>query len=83
MPYITKDDRDEIDRPHISVPGHKGGLTYVLTQKCLEYAGAHRTSFDTYGDIIAALECAKLEFYRRMLAPYEDKKIKENGDVYP
>ena len=29
-----------------------------------------------------ALECAKLEFARRIVAPYEDAKIKENGDVY-
>lgn len=28
------------------------------------------------------LRCAQLEFYRRVLAPYEDKKRKQNGDVY-
>ena len=32
--------------------------------------------------IIGALECAKLELYRRVAAPYEDVKITENGDVY-
>ena len=32
--------------------------------------------------IIGALECAKLELYRRVAAPYEDDKIIENGDVY-
>jgi len=32
--------------------------------------------------IIGALECAKLELYRRVAAPYEDDKIAENGDVY-
>lgn len=31
---------------------------------------------------IGALEAAKLEFYRRVVAPYEDKKIFDNGDVY-
>lgn len=38
----------------------------------------------TYGDhneIVGMLECAKMEFYRRNTAPYEDKKIVENGDV--
>lgn len=34
-------------------------------------------------EIGGAIECAKLEFYRRVAAPYEDKKIAENGDVYP
>lgn len=32
---------------------------------------------------IGTIICAILEFYRRIVAPYEDKKIKENGDVYP
>jgi len=27
------------------------------------------------------LECAKLELYRMIAAPYEDTKIKENGSV--
>ena len=31
---------------------------------------------------MGALECAKLELYRRVAAPYEDVKIMENGDVY-
>ena len=32
--------------------------------------------------LIGVLECAKLELYRRVAAPYEDDKIDENGDVY-
>ena len=39
-------------------------------------------SYATINDIIGALEGAKMEFYRRVVAPYEDEKIKENGDVY-
>jgi hypothetical protein len=31
--------------------------------------------------LISEVECAKLEFYRRVVSPYEDEKIKENGDV--
>jgi hypothetical protein len=33
-------------------------------------------------EVVGVLECAKLEIYRRIAAPYEDKKIVENGDVY-
>lgn len=29
-----------------------------------------------------AIEAAKLEFYRRVVAPYEDQKLLDNGDVY-
>lgn len=39
----------------------------------------------SYADIneaIGALECAKLELYRRIAVPYENRKLAENGDVY-
>ncbi len=36
-----------------------------------------------FNAVVGALECAKLELYRRMVAPYENGKIAENGDVYP
>lgn len=32
-------------------------------------------------DICGVLEAVKAEFYRRVAAPYEDLKIKENKDV--
>jgi hypothetical protein len=28
------------------------------------------------------MDCAKLELYRRVAAPYEDEKMAEAGDVY-
>lgn len=31
---------------------------------------------------IAVFICAALEFYRRVAAPYEDKAINNNGDIY-
>jgi hypothetical protein len=39
-------------------------------------------SYQSINDVLGALEGAKLEFYRRIAAPYEDTKIQENGDVY-
>jgi len=30
---------------------------------------------------IGVLECIKLEYYRRVAAPYEDSKIEEAGDI--
>lgn len=40
---------------------------------------------ESYGDlnqVVGVLECVKLEFVRRKLYPHEDRKAKENGDVY-
>jgi hypothetical protein len=30
----------------------------------------------------AIVDCARLEFYRRVVAPYEDLKLAANGDVF-
>jgi len=48
---------------------------------CLDYLPP-KPSYSDYNALVGVLECAKLEFYRRAVAAYEDKKIKENGDVY-
>ena len=79
MPYITGERRAALwdgDRPR-----NKGDLTYLLYLTAVEWLQNGEKNFDRRADAIAALECAKLEFYRRHLAPYEDIKIKENGDV--
>lgn len=39
-------------------------------------------TYKDLNDAIGALEACKLEFYRRVIVPYEDQKIKSNGDVY-
>lgn len=58
------------------IPGE--GLERELFAVCRSYyLRGHR-----YADIQGALECCKLEFYRRVAVPYEDRKIKLNGDVY-
>lgn len=38
--------------------------------------------YQDHNDVMGALEGAKQEYYRRIVAPYENEKIKENGDVY-
>jgi len=84
MPYI-KDHRrrffDQYIEPFIKYIDSEGELTYIVYKICLEYAYKNKVSFAILSNAIKALECAKLEFYRKELAPYEDEKIKENGDV--
>ena len=41
-----------------------------------------RLRYTHVNEAVGVLECAKLELYRRVAAPYEDEKIAENGDVY-
>jgi hypothetical protein len=63
-------------------PDYSGELIYVLTREVEKYRLFHGDCYQTFNDIIGALEGAKQEFYRRIVAPYEDKKMIENGDVY-
>ena len=51
-----------------------GGLNYAIHQIIAEYISQNKESYQTYNDIIGALECAKMELYRRLISEYEDKK---------
>jgi hypothetical protein len=85
MPYIKQEDRDKIDsklNPLLLTPLSSGELNYVITKLCNFYLSYHKPNYSTMNNIIGVLECAKLEYYRRICGPYEDTKVKENGDVY-
>jgi len=79
MPYVKEATRKYLI--HAPEPQNPGELNYVITKLCLAYVNGH-PRYQDYNDVVGALECAKLEFYRRAIVPYEEKKIKENGDLY-
>lgn len=85
MPYIDRKHRDTLD-PHINDLSddvrNMGDLNYIITRLCDNYLDEHGTRYLHINDLIGVLECAKLELYRRVAAPYEDTKIVSNGDVY-
>lgn len=81
MPYITNRRRKELMADWRG-PQTPGELNYILTRFIIGYVMDKGLSYQTVNDVIGALEGAKLEFYRRQVAQYEDTKIKENGDVY-
>ncbi len=87
MPYIKPDNRvkyntilkqlvellkalppDEVD----------GELNYIITKLLKEI---YPLKYYHINKAIGVLECAKLEYYRRVAAPYEDTKIQSSGDV--
>lgn len=81
MPYIKQEQRLQLATQRIR-PTDPGQLNYMITMLCVEYCENIGFKYQTANDVLGALEGAKLEFYRRIVSPYEDKKIKENGDVY-
>lgn len=65
-----------------TVPGCAGDLNFLFTHYVNEFLKWKGLNYTNINDAIGALECAKLELYRRVAAPYENTKIAENGDVY-
>ena len=59
-----------------------GELNWAITDTVDNYLKENGLSYKTINDIVGALECAKIEFYRRIAAKYEDTKKVLNGDVY-
>lgn len=57
-----------------------GELAFLLTAIVREAVGEN-ARFSELNLAIGALESVKLEFYRKTIAPYEDRKIVENGDL--
>ena len=78
MPYL------EMDRKIAAryTATNSGELNYRITSVLRAYIEDNGLSYQTINDIVGALEGAKLEFYRRVAVPYENYKIKVNGDVY-
>ena len=86
MPYISSQ-RREMLMPFLSALQSfridtAGELNYLITELCIRYRAEHGESYRVYNEIIGAIECAKLELYRRVVVPLEEQKIKEHGDVY-
>lgn len=80
MPHLEKSVKDSLDYRIIaaSEPGH---LTYRLYKECLGYIKYKGKRFAILCEVIGALFCCALELYRLVVAPYEDSKIKENGEA--
>jgi hypothetical protein len=55
-----------------------GELNYIVTKILKEI---YPLRYFHINKAVGVLECIKLEYYRRVAAPYEDSKIQESGDV--
>jgi len=83
MPYINKVSREYLDSYIVDISkgiSSTGDFTYCIF-KLMKILCEKEKNFAKLSSLIGGLECAKTEFYRRIVAPYEDEKIKENGDV--
>ena len=82
MPYTTQQDRwilDQIDGPGIE---NGGELNYAITTLCARYIEQNGLRYKNISDVVGALEGAKMEFFRKVVNPYEQIKEDENGAIY-
>lgn len=96
MPYISEEERQELDssiesmvyaikstttnlnNPH-NLANFLGRINYCFSRVVSSIMGD--ISYSKVAMVTGVLENIKQEFYRRIAANYEDKKILENGDI--
>lgn len=81
MPYVDAAARQRLEQG--GAPQNAGELNYAISRLVDEYLrGLGPLRYAQLNEVVGALECAKLELYRRIAAPYEDRKRGDHGDVY-
>lgn len=88
MPYINQQIRHNLQDLTLREILHEpraplGEITYIIYALLVSKVTGtvYEADFATRASLLGAVEAAKLEFYRRHVAPYEDKKLGEHGDV--
>lgn len=79
MPYITKQKRAAVAIGRIETAGE---LNYAITNLIVNYLKERPLNYSNLNEVMGVLESAKFELYRQKIAPYENVKQTENGDVY-
>lgn len=81
MPYIEPHRRVILNN-HDDNPQTIGEMNYLITRQIQFWLKGRKESYTNYNEVMGMLECIKQEFWSRAVRPYEEKKKKENGDVY-
>lgn len=82
MPYIKEHQRKDMDEivefMNNAGVAANGDLNYILYAFCKRHISP---SYNNYKNFCGELRQCATEIERRLLGPYEDTKIFENGDV--
>ena len=84
MPYIPGNRREVFNPLLEQLAGEvqtEGELNYCIYKMSRLIAQRMGYSYNNLSMCSSAMEHAKLEWYRKVLAAYEDEKIRENGDI--
>lgn len=87
MPYIKKAQRPTIDKLIDPLIKHLKSLPLEEQDGSLNYAvtriikNVYPQKYFHFNRVLGVLSAITLELYRKVIGPYENTKIKENGDV--
>ena len=85
MPYIKEEDRINFNEVELelSEAGVKtaGEVQYLIALIVKEYLSDKELRYQQLNDVMGALSGAQQEFYREVVAPYEDRCITKNGEI--
>lgn len=85
MPYIPEEVKDRIVLPYVTSVGE---LTYAIDRMAEDLAWKLSgydfadLKYEHLAAVRGALANASDEFYRRVVARFEDGKIEQNGDIF-
>lgn len=85
MPYVSPTSREGVPVPYVAEDGE---LAYLIAKAADEflYVLAGRNSgqirFEHIARVLGIIEAAKMEVYRQVAVPYEDRKLAEHGTVF-
>mgnify|MGYP001287649377 CR=1 FL=1 len=84
MPYIKKEHRKLFDS-NIKILSDQiscdGDLNYIITSLVHKELLKRGVNYQNMNNLVGSMECAKNEFIRVVIGPYEDKKRVQNGNI--
>jgi hypothetical protein len=90
MPYINQTRRNELDDKmsallsvvHQSTSEEMNYIISTLLQKYIEVHDEKKLDYSACNTIVGVLECVKLEFYNKLVTPFQNTKLNQNGKIY-
>lgn len=80
MPYLESKDRKRLLKT--LEPKSKGELNYLITVLMVNYIDRVGLNYQNASDAMAAATDAAAEFKDKVLQPYENLKMIQNGGIY-
>jgi len=80
MPYLEQGIRASLEDGRL--PMIAGELNYIISREIDAYLMRRGLSYQNLNEVMGVMACVQAEIYRRIAAPYEDQKCRDNGEVF-